>query len=94
MINRIVKLTFKPEHITEFKEFVKTAQVEIRKTEGCSHLNILQDIKSPNIFFTYSHWQDEVALNNYRKSEFFRVIWPKTKQWFDAKPEAWSTEIV
>jgi heme-degrading monooxygenase HmoA len=45
-------------------------------------------------FYTYSYWQDEVSLNNYRKSALFEVVWPKTKAMFDQKPIAHSLEKV
>ena len=60
--------------------------------EGCSHLELLNDINSPNIYFTYSYWNDETDLNNYRNSELFASVWSKTKILFCAKPEAWSVE--
>jgi len=42
------------------------------------------------VFFTYSYWNDESDLENYRKSELFKNIWSATKKNFSAKPEAWS----
>ena len=43
-------------------------------------------------FFTYSYWDSENDLNNYRKSELFNEVWTFTKKLFNAKPEAWSVE--
>jgi heme-degrading monooxygenase HmoA len=60
--------------------------------EGCSFLEILQDVNNKNLFFSHSHWQSENALNKYRDSDFFRGNWVQVKQWFIAKPEAWSLE--
>lgn len=90
MITRIVKLKFQERYITDFKEFTKDIETTIRNQKGCLHLEIYQDILDKSIFFTYSKWESEDALNNYRKSDFFRNIWPKTKLWFAGKPEAWS----
>ena len=36
---------------------------------------------------------NENSLNAYRDTELFNQVWPKVKQWFTDKPEAWSTEI-
>jgi len=94
MITRIVKMKFQDEYISEFKKFSKEIESVIKSQEGCLSLEILQDIADNSFFFTYSKWKSEDALNNYRKSDFFRNIWPKTKEWFAAKPEAWSVNSV
>ena len=92
MIIRIVKMTFIPEKVNDFLEIFNASKHLIRNFEGCSHLELLNDINSPNIFFTYSYWQSENALNNYRNSELFGSVWKKTKILFAAKTEAWSVE--
>ncbi len=90
MIIRIVKMTFAPEKVNDFLEIFNTSKLLIRNFKGCSHLELLNDINQPNIFFTYSYWQEESNLNNYRDSELFAGVWAKTKILFNAKPEAWS----
>jgi autoinducer 2-degrading protein len=92
MIIRIVKMTFEPEKVNEFLEIFESSKQFIRAMQGCSHLELLNDINSPNIFFTYSYWQSENDLNNYRNSDLFAGVWSKTKILFYAKPEAWSVE--
>ena len=94
MITRIVKMKFQEQYIDDFKNFTKDIKDIIRNQEGCTYLDILQDARNPNIFFTYSRWNSEIDLNNYRQTDFFRNIWPKTKEWFSDKPEAWSLEEV
>lgn len=90
MIVRIVKMVFKEENIDDFSLFSSTIQHIIKKQTGCLHLEILQDINDPAIFFTFSKWETLDNLEAYRQSNFFREVWPKTKKWFAAKPEAWS----
>lgn len=90
MIVRIVKMTFDPGKVDEFLEVFAMYKENIRKQEGCSHLDLLRDVNSPNIFFTYSHWENEECLNNYRDSELFKTVWGKTKILFEKKAEAWS----
>ena len=90
MIVRIVKMTFLPEKVEQFLEVFDAYKEYIRKQEGCTHLDLLKDIKSPNVFFTYSHWESEEYLNNYRDSELFSKVWGKTKTLFETKAEAWS----
>ena len=92
MIIRIVKMTFVPEKVNEFLEVFHTSKQLIRNFKGCSHLELLNDINTPNIFFTYSYWENEDALNNYRDSELFKNVWSKTKILFSDKTRAWSVE--
>jgi quinol monooxygenase YgiN len=94
MIIRIVKMTFRPEVTNEFINFFEDYKQKIRNAQGCSYLQILQDLNSPNIIFSYSHWASETDLDNYRKSEVFKSVWPRTKALFLADPEAWSTVVL
>ena len=81
-------MTFRPEKIDEFLEIFDSSKEKIRASEGCHRLELLKDINSPNIFFTYSHWESEEDLNNYRKSELFAATWAKTKEFFAEEAEA------
>jgi len=89
MLVRIVKMTLRQETIEEFKAFFEGRKEKIRSFDGCNHLELWQDTLHTNIFFTYSYWIDETALNHYRNSSFFRDTWQQTKQMFAAKAEAW-----
>ncbi|MFT4679123.1 MAG: quinol monooxygenase YgiN [Flavobacteriales bacterium] len=90
MLIRIVKMTFRPEFVDEFTQVFDKYKEHIRGSEGCMHLELLRDVNNPNIFFTYSHWEDADYLENYRHSEVFKEVWPLTKAGFSEKPEAWS----
>jgi heme-degrading monooxygenase HmoA len=83
-------MTFQPDEVTNFLKIFNSSKQLIRNMEGCKHLELLNDINTSNIFFTYSHWQTENDLNNYRHSELFENVWGKTKVLFAAKAEAWS----
>ena len=87
-------MTFKPEFISEFVEVESKIHHKIRNFKGCTNLYILNDINNPGIFFSYSYWNSELELNNYRKSIFFRNTWETVKKMFAEKPEAWSTKII
>jgi len=89
---RIVKLTLKPEHVNDFLNHFETVKNDINTFPGCKGMKLLQGKKVNNILFTYSQWNDEQDLENYRNSELFQSIWPTVKQWFDSKAEAWSTD--
>lgn len=90
MIKRFVKMTFKPEYIGQFKEIFYSSKDLIKAREGCKHVELLQDINNPCVFFTLSIWDGPEYLEMYRQSDLFAGVWAKTKVLFDAKPEAWS----
>ncbi|MCL5246261.1 antibiotic biosynthesis monooxygenase [Cellulophaga sp. 20_2_10] len=90
MIVRIVKLTFKTENIVSFENIFNESKHFIRNFEGCNFLELYQDKNNPAIFFTYSYWDSETALDSYRHSDLFTSVWAKTKVLFAAKPEAWT----
>lgn len=89
---RIVKMTIREEEIAAFQQLFLERKERIRAFDGCQHLELWQDLKHPEIFFTYSHWASEQQLNHYRFSEFFKETWTATKALFAEKAEAWSVE--
>ncbi len=94
MITRIVKLHFQEDKIEDFLLFFETIKHNVNTFEGCQGMKLLRDLNTPTIVMTYSHWDNEQALENYRLSETFGTIWPKIKPWFAEKPEAWSVDAV
>jgi quinol monooxygenase YgiN len=92
MIKRIVKMSFQPAKVDEFKEIYRMNWSRIRESEGCSYVELLQDHLHPNIFFTYSIWQSEEHLNQYRDSALFAGVWSATKKLFNDRPMAWSLQ--
>ena len=94
MIIRIVKLSFHANYISNFKTIFEENKQKIISQKGCTRLEMLKDIKDENVIFTYSWWDSEEDLNNYRNSELFKHVWSKTKILFNNKPEAWSTKKI
>jgi quinol monooxygenase YgiN len=90
MIIRIVKLTIKKDFSGDFIDKFKEIKARISDFEGCSHLELLSDVDKSGVFFTYSHWDNENSLENYRSSPFFNGTWNTVKSMFAGKPEAWS----
>jgi len=90
MIIRIVKMTFREEAVSEFLDLFEERKEQIRHFEGCRHLELWREEGSGQVFFTYSHWENEKALDHYRFSGFFKDTWSRTKALFAAKAEAWS----
>ncbi len=94
MITRIVKLSFKQENISSFERLFESTCHEIRQFPGCSYLQLYQDREDPTIFFTYSRWDNDDALQAYRESDFFKKVWGRTRLLFDKRPEAWSVDVL
>jgi quinol monooxygenase YgiN len=91
-ITRIVKMTFKPEHINDFSEYFISIKDKVAGQPGCNGVKLLKEIDETGVFFTYSNWDSVDDLNNYRHTETFGKIWPTVKNWFATKAEAWSVD--
>lgn len=94
MITRIVKMTFQKDNISDFLANFEKNKEQIRSFPGCQKLILLRDVDNPQIFFTYSWWNQATDLENYRQSDLFQGVWAFTKTLFAAKPEAWSTDAI
>ncbi len=94
MFTRIVKMEFAPEHITEFLHSFDEIKEKIRAFDGCLFLELYRDKQQTEVFFTYSRWKDEAALEAYRSSDLFKEVWGRTKPLFQKKAEAWSVDTL
>jgi len=94
MFVRIVKMSFNPESIPEFLKMFDEKKELIRNFEGCRLLELYRDKYNDHKFFTYSYWDSEDALENYRRSDLFNGVWAETKKHFNARPEAWSVDKI
>lgn len=94
MFVRIVKMSFHIEKIDKFLVNFNAKKQSIRNTSGCCLLELYRDKTNPAIFFTYSYWETEDALENYRNSDLFKNIWAETKILFNDKPIAWSVDKI
>lgn len=83
-------MTFKEDVVKDFLQIFEESKEKIRAFPGCSHLQLLNDAHHPNVFSTYSIWESEDDLNQYRDSVLFGQVWPETKKLFDAPPIAHS----
>lgn len=90
MIVRIVRMEFDPEKVDAFLNHFNTYKSQIRHFPGVMHLELHRDAKLSNVFYTYSHWEDEAKLEAYRYSELFQNVWAETKILFIGKPLAYS----
>ena len=87
-------MEFKPENVSAFVNIFKTYKDKIITFDGCHSVELLRDFNTQNIFFTYSIWDSESSLNNYRESNTFKDIWSKTKPLFSSKAKAWSVKEI
>jgi heme-degrading monooxygenase HmoA len=85
-------MSFHQENIPAFLENFDLMKEKIRNAPGNRLLELYQDKNNPEVFFTYSFWEEESDLENYRNSELFYDVWQFTKKLFNAKPEAWSVD--
>ncbi len=87
-------MNFKSDKTDEFLSIFNANKEKIRNSQGCSHLELYRDKTNPSIFFTYSYWNKEQDLENYRNSVLFTTVWAKTKVLFNGRPEAWSVDKI
>ncbi|MFP9117888.1 putative quinol monooxygenase [Flavobacterium sp. RNTU_13] len=92
MFVRIVKMTFQEDKVSEFLQNFNSVKDKIRNVNGCRLLELYRDKDNPSVFFTYSYWEREQDLENYRLSELFTGVWAVTKPLFAQKAEAWSVD--
>jgi quinol monooxygenase YgiN len=90
MIVRIVKMKFKIEAVQNFTDLFQVSKEKIKNFEGCKYVELLNDTNDTCCFFTYSHWESESHLEQYRQSELFKTTWAKTRVLFAEKPEVWT----
>lgn len=95
MIVRIVRMEFQKDKVEDFKRLFEERKARIRSFPGCQYLELLQGLDSMNnVFMTYSYWESEKDLENYRYSDLFNETWQLTKEMFSQKPRAVSMEKI
>lgn len=90
MIIRLVKMQFTADQRSNFVNLFNERKDKIEGQQGCHSVRLFNDLKDNNVYFTYSIWDSENHLNQYRHSDFFKETWAKTKSMFEGKAEAWS----
>jgi quinol monooxygenase YgiN len=85
-------MDFNPDKVQAFLEVFNGTKHLIRNFPGVLHLELHRDAGSPHVFYTYSIWENEEALEVYRQSELFQNVWSQTKVLFQGKPQAFSLD--
>ena len=93
MLVRTVRMYFLPGSGEEFLKLFDRSKNKIRNFPGCHHLELWQDYHDQDIYVTYSYWEDDGALQAYRKSELFKTVWAETKKLFEKDPVAFSSRV-
>ena len=87
-------MRFKVEDIPAFLLMFEEKRALIAGFSGCQGVRLLNDVHSPEIYYTYSHWNSPADLENYRNSDLFKGVWSETKIKFSDRPGAWSFEEI
>lgn len=88
-IVRLVKLSIRKDAVSKFDALFEAHRTAIAGFPGCQSLMLLNDGIDGGegvLRATLSHWESVDALNAYRASELFGVVWPQTKALFAAQP--------
>lgn len=92
MVIRIVRMHFRADAVEKFLKVFNENKEDIRNFPGCSHMELMKDLRALNTFVTISHWNSADDLEAYRQSLLFRSVWAQTKPLFSAKTEAFTLE--
>lgn len=92
MVKRIVRLTIQPDKVEEFKKYFTASHSQIRSFPGCISVSLHHDVNQPEVMITYSKWDSENDLENYRNSELFKTTWQKVKPLFGGAPTAFTMQ--
>ena len=85
MLVRIVKMSFSPSKIDEFLNNFEANKKAIRNFKGCELLELYNELNNPEVYFTYSYWQSEMHLEQYRFMDYgFKFkVWPNGyRNWY------------
>lgn len=83
-------MNFQSDKKEAFLELFKKTYSRIRNFDGCSFLELYQDVETPDVYYTMSKWENQEKLEAYRNSELFISTWAITKSFFSGPPVAYS----
>jgi len=66
-------MVYAPEKTQDFKNLFNQTYPHIRNFDGCRFLELYEDKEQPNTFYTISKWDNSEHLEEYRKSNLFRI---------------------
>src|SRR5690606_8380115 len=92
MFIRIVKMSFHEDKIADYLANFHEVKDKIRHFEGNTCLELYQDKHNKSVIFTYSMWESEENLKNYRHSDLFKEDRGYNITLSNDKPQAWSVD--
>lgn len=86
---RLVHMTFHASTALEFLDLFAAHQPAISAATGCGGVVLVaREVENGVGFSTVSRWRSTEALDAYRASPLFGVVWPATKRLFACPPVA------
>ena len=85
-----MKIKLKPGSSEAFSKLFRKSEAAIVAQPGCRSLELLHATGDPDLVFTFSRWENEEALQEYRASGLFLSTWTEVKKLFSDKAEAWT----
>jgi len=73
----IAEIETKPEHADALRAIMLPFAANSRKEPGCRHYTLLEDAKTPGLFFTYEIWTDQAALAAHMQGANAKAAGPK-----------------
>jgi heme-degrading monooxygenase HmoA len=83
-------MEFDPSKVEDFLNLFDNVKEKIEQQSGCNHVELCRDARLDHVYYTFSIWQTEADLENYRASKLFEETWARTKILFGGKPSAFS----
>jgi heme-degrading monooxygenase HmoA len=87
-------MSFQPEKVDSFLQLFSRVAGYIRTFPGCQRLELLADQTDEQVFTTYSIWDSQHDLDEYRRSPLFDDTWRRTREMFSDSPSAVSYRVV
>lgn len=82
MIGAFVRVKIKPEHKTEFEDFMKMHVAACRKREkGMLQFEIAQDAKDPTTYYFFEKYADHAAHEDHAKAPTLAILREKFPIW-------------
>ena len=94
MILRTVHMTFRKDAVEAFLDLFETHREGIASQPGCRSVQLIQSPEDPEKMGTVSVWDSQAALDAYRHSDLFGIVWPSTKALFADQPLAKSHRLL
>lgn len=94
MILRVVKMNVDEEKRDAFELFMKNLREEKLKLAGCLHFDYFHEKNNKNIFYSYTIWESEKYLKQYKKTDLFIEVVSTLKKLCTEEPKAWTIENV